>query len=172
MNNDFEQVPKLCKEIKTAKSSGIDDVAAKVCKDAFLVLVQQLVFLFNLSFVLGVFPDSSKQAVIVPLYKGGNKTDVSNYRLVSLLPLPGKILEKIAHSKLSTFLGGNKVISDNQGGCRKGFSTALSIADLTDELLTNVNNGLTSLAAFIDLRKAFDTVKFSTRTNVLCTMCE
>ena len=158
MYTDFEQVLRLCRDIKTAKSSGIDDIATKVFKAAFEVIVPQLVYLFNMSFSLGIFPDSWKRATIIPLFKGGDKTNVSNYRPVSLLPLPGKIIEKIAHTKLTAFLKHNKVVLDNQGGFRKGFSTASSIAELTDELLTNVNKGLTSLAAFIDLRKAFDTV--------------
>ena len=158
MSTDFEQVLKLCREIKVTKSSGLCNVASRICKDAFVVIVPQLVYLFNLSLATGIFPDSWKQATIIPLYKGGNKTDVSNYRPVSLLPLPGKILEKIAHARLTLFLERERVISDNQGGFKKGFSTVSSIADLTDNLLTNVNKGLTSLAAFVDLRKAFDTV--------------
>ena len=158
MSTDFEQVLNLCKEIKATKSSGYKDISTKVFKDAFVVLIPQLVYVFNQSFQSGVFPDSWKQATIIPLYKGGNKTDVSNYRPVSLLPLPGKILEKIAHSKLSLFLENNDVITNKQGGFRKGFSTASSIADLTDDLYSNINEGLTSLATFVDLRKAFDTV--------------
>ena len=50
------------------------------------------------------------------------------------------------------------LLTEKQGGFRKGFSTMYSIADLTDSLLTGINKGLTSLAAFVDLRKAFDTV--------------
>ena len=155
---DYEQVSTLCKEIKTVKSSGIDDIATKVFKDAFRVLIPQLVYLFNLSFEKGVFPDSWKQATIIPLYKGGNKSEVSNYRPVSLLPLPGKLIERIAHSKMSSFLNDNSLLTDKQGGFRKGHSTMTSIAELTDCLFSNINGGLTSLAAFVDLRKAFDTV--------------
>ena len=157
-STQFDQVLKLCKDIKISKSSGIEDVGAKVLKDAFMVLVPQLVFMFNLSFSKGLFPDSWKRATIIPLYKGGVKTEVSNYRPVSLLPLPGKLIEKIVHAQLSNFLEINNVLSEKQGGFRKGFSTAASIADLTDNLFSNMNKGHISLAAFIDLRKAFDTV--------------
>ena len=92
------------------------------------------------------------------MYKGGSKAEASNYRPVSLLPLPGKIPEKIAHARISEFLEVDKFISDKQGEFRKGFSTMTSVADLTDCLLSDTNNGLTSLVAFMDLRKAFDTV--------------
>ena len=53
------------------------------------------------------------------------------------------------------------MLSDRQGGFQKGTSTMASIAELNDNLLSNVNKGLTSLAAIIDLRKAFDTVDHS-----------
>ena len=155
---NYVQVQKLCKDIKTVKSSGFPDISSVVFKDAFKVLVPQLVYMFNRSFVTGTFPDSWKRATIIPLYKGGDKTEVGNYRPVSLLPLPGKLLERVAQANMLNFLNNHNVISDKQGGFRKGFSTSSSIADLTDLLFNNTNKGLTSLAAFIDLSKAFDTV--------------
>ena len=154
----FAQVLKLCREIKTVKSSGFPDIASRVLKDAFLVIVPQLVYLFNLSFATNTFPNRWKRATIIPLYKGGDKTEVGNYRPVSLLPLPGKLLERVAQGNLMSFLNEHQVISDKQGGFRRGFSTSSSIAGLTNMFFNSKNAGLTSLAAFIDLRKAFDTV--------------
>ena len=81
-----------------------------------------------------------------------------NYRPVSLLPLPGKLLEKVVHSKFTAFLDEIKFLTNCQGGFRKGFSTVSTIADLTDNLFRQVNQGRTTLAAFIVLEKAFDTV--------------
>ena len=155
---DLDGVLKLCRAIKVTKSSGITDISSRVLKDSFLVIIPQLVHMFNTSFLTGVFPDKWKIATIIPLYKGGDKSDVSNYRPVSLLPLPGKLIEKIVHAKVSLFLERSKILSDQQGGFRKGFSTASSIVDLTNILFDNINKGLTSLVAFIDLKKAFDTV--------------
>ena len=96
MAAEYEQVLRLCKDIKISKSLGFSDIPTRAFKDAFRVLVPQLVYMFNLSFVTGQFPDRWKRATIIPLYKGGDKTEVGNYRPVSLLPLPGKVLEKIA----------------------------------------------------------------------------
>ena len=59
---------------------------------------------------------------------------------------------------MSTFLDEKKVITSKQGGFRKGLSTAPSVADLSDQIFSNFNKGLTTLAAFVDQRKAFDTV--------------
>ena len=64
-----------------------------------MVLIQQLTFIFNRSLQSGVFPDGWKVAKVIPLFKGGDREKVGNYRPVSLLPLPGKLLEKIVHKK-------------------------------------------------------------------------
>ena len=114
--------------------------------------------MFNCSLKTGSFPDSWKQATVVPLQKGGDKSNVSNLRPVSLLPLPGKLLEKLVHNKVSKYLDVNKLLNDGQNGFRKGRSTIGTVAEFTDDALFGINNKKYTLAAFVDLRKAFDTV--------------
>ena len=157
-NTDFEEVLQLCKEINISKSSGVKDIAAKVFKSAFMVLIPQLVYMFNLSFATGIFPEAWKQATVIPLFKGGDRTSVENYRPISLLPIAGKLIEKIAHNQMTLFLEDNAILSDKQNGFRKGFSTASAVADLTDDIFSSINDGEVTLAVFVDLRKAFDTV--------------
>ena len=159
---DREEVLRLCKDINIMKSSGFDKLSSKICKDAFLVLTDQLVHIFNCSLLTAYFPLGWKSAKIVPLFKGGGaREDVSNYRPVSLLPLPGKLLEKVVHKRITQFFTDHEILSENQGGFRKGFSTTATIADLTDDMFANLNQGLTTLASFIDLKKAFDTVNLT-----------
>ena len=66
-STNYGQVRKLCKEILT---SGVIDIPTRVFRDAFLVIIPQLVYLFNLSFSTGIFPDSWKEATVILLYKG------------------------------------------------------------------------------------------------------
>ena len=106
----------------------------------------------------GIFPSSWKKATVIPLYKGGDRTDVGNYRPISLLPLPGKLLEKIAHQRITYFLESNNILNDKQNGFRKGFSTVSAVADLTDDIFRAINNDKLTLAVFVDFKKAFDTV--------------
>ena len=153
-----EEVTKLCKEINNMKSLGIDLLSLRICKDAFIVLTDKLVHLFNCSLGSATFPTKWKTAKVVPLFKGGDKNDVGSYRPVSLLPIPGKLLEKIVHNRITTFFDTQNYFSEHQGGFRKGHSTVATIADLTDDLFDQVNKGMTTIAAFIDLKKAFDTV--------------
>ena len=140
LHTDYEQVYKLIKELDTSKSAGLDQISSKFLKDAFLVLVPQLVFMFNLSLSSSVFPESWKVARVVPIYKGGSRSDVGNYRPISLLPLPGKLLERIAHTAISGFFEKNELLCDRQGFFRKHHSTAQSVAELTDDLFLNINN--------------------------------
>ena len=76
-----------------------------------------------------------------------------------MLPLPGKLLEKLIHSQVSTHLDNVKFLSDNQHGFRKQHSTVHSIAQITNFVNTKMDKGQPTLAAFIDFRKAFDCVQ-------------
>ena len=158
IKTDFEEVLQICKEIDITKSSGINFLSSKILKDAFMVYITQPVFIYNLSLKKSVFPNKWKNATIIPLFKAGDKKLVSNYRPVSLLPLPGKMLEKIIHKGITNFIENNNLLSDNQNGFRKNCSTTKSIVDLNDIIFDNMNNGKITAAVFIDLRKAFDTV--------------
>ena len=64
----------------------------------------------------------------------------------------------IYHNKVSAYLDDNNLINDGQNGFRKGRSTIGTAAELTDDILLGINNKHFTIGAFIDLRKAFDTV--------------
>ena len=148
----------IIQKIDVYKSSSITNISSGVLKDAFLVILPQLVHMFELSFTTSIFPDSWKVANIIPLQKPGDPTDVNNLRPISLLPLPGKMIERIVHTQVSAFLEENELYSEKQGGFRKGRSTITTVAYFTDDILTGVKDKQYTLATFIDLKKAFDTV--------------
>jgi hypothetical protein len=56
------------------------------------------------SLFVGIFPDCLKISVVAPLYRKGYKTNMSNYRPVSLLTTFSKVLEKVMHNRLSLFV--------------------------------------------------------------------
>ena len=157
LTND-EEVLKLCKEIQETKSSAIDSLSSMILKHAFLALIPKLTFLLNLSLKSGKFPQIWKQAVVIPLAKEGDTSNVGNYRPISLLPLPGKILEKIVHDRLMSYLEANNILDKNQGGFRKNHSTTDTIVKFTQEIFSAMNNKEVSLVTFIDLKKNFHTV--------------
>ena len=153
-----ENLTKIITDINANKSSAIENISSRVLKDAFLVLIPQLLHMYNQCLRLNIFPDCWKLANIIPLQKPGDPTDVNNLRPISLLPLPGKVLEKIVHMQISTHLENNNLLISEQGGFRKGKSTIHTIAKFTDDIMLQLNDNNYTIAAFVDFKKAFDTV--------------
>ena len=156
-----DEIIKLTKDINIYKSSSINNISSRIIKDAFLAIPEKVCFLFNLSFNTGIFPRDWKCATIVPLQKEGSKSDVSNLRPVSLLPIPGKLMEKVVHERLLRYFENNNLLEEHQGGFRPGHSTIDSAVTLVDKIFKAMNDREITVATFIDLSKAFDTVNHS-----------
>ena len=107
----------------------------------------------------GLFPNSWKEALVIPIPKAGTPTDVNNYQPISLLPLPRKVLEKLVHRQLSGFLELNSLLVPMQHGFREGHSTIHSIAQFKNYVYTKLDSKLPTLVTYIDFRKAFDCVQ-------------
>ena len=69
-----------------------------------------------------------------------------------------KIIEKIKHRQLISFLDRNSLLSPSQFGFRRGLSTELAATLLLDDIRKDVDAGKLVGAVFIDLSKAFDTI--------------
>ena len=65
--------------LKINKSPGYDDIRFNVLKKCFSSLFEPLKYLFNLLTKKGIFPDDLKVAKETPIYKTGDKSDLSNY---------------------------------------------------------------------------------------------
>ena len=113
------------------------------------------------------YSNSWKIATVTPLPKGGDLTNVSNFRPISVLPVPGKVLERLMHTAISTHLSDFSILTEKQGGYQKKKSTLDSISFFMDDILKNRNSGNISLAAFIDIKKAFDSVNYVILLNKL-----
>lgn len=90
--------------------------------------------------------------------KGGSPSEVGNYRPISLLPLPGKMLEKIIHKKLLYYLESNRLLTEYQGGFRPAHSTILTASNFVKEIMLALNRKMKVAALFVDFRKAFDVI--------------
>ena len=154
-----KEVFNVVKDINIYKSSGITNLSSFVLKEAFTSLIPELTHIFRLSISTGIFPRKWKDSLVIPIPKSGNLTKVQNFRPISLLPLPGKLLEKLVHSQISSYLESEALLNNDQHGFRKGHSTVHSIAQLTRYISTKFYYGLPTLVAFLDFRKAFDCVQ-------------
>ena len=97
-------------------------------------------------------------AKVTPIYKAGDKSDVSNYIPISVLPILSKILERLVHNQLYNYLSCSNIFNPCQSGFRRNHSTNTTLIDVTDHILDNMNKGKVTGAIFLDPKKAFDTV--------------
>ena len=113
--------------IKLYKSPGYDDISLNVVKKCFNELCETFENVFNLSTEVGVFPDKLKIARVSPVYKAGDNSDLTNYRLISVLPCFSKILESIMYNRLLSYVSQEKILYSKQFGFQSGNSTEHAI---------------------------------------------
>ena len=143
---------------KNKNSCDINDISMSTIKKVFELLVEPFVYICNLSFNTGTFPDNMKIAKVIPLYKSGCKNIFSNYRPVSLLPQFSKVLEKLFNKRLDSFITKHNILSKCQYGFRSNRSTSMALIELLEKLTNSIDDKKLTVGVFIDLKKAFDTI--------------
>ena len=66
--------------------------------------------IFSLPLKKGIFPEKMKIATVSPIFKKGDKSILSNYRPISVLPCFSKILERIMYNRLYAYLAENNIL--------------------------------------------------------------
>ena len=91
----------------------------------------------------------------------GDKTDVKNYRHISLLPVFSKLLEKLVLNHLQAFCTKRNVFNPHQHGFRLHCFTNTVMADMLDFITKSIDNKLKVLALYLDVSKAFENLNHS-----------
>ena len=152
------EVLKLISSISVNKSSGIDNISSRVLKDFLVLASREMTLLYNNILDSGIFPDKWKIATITPIPKVSCAMNPTDLRPISLLPVPGKLLEKYLTSKIETHLEENQFFTENQYGFRKGKSTVGAMTKFLDDIVCSLNDSKICIAAYLDVQKAFDTI--------------
>ena len=152
----LNEIHRSISDLKIGKASGIDEISAEVLKISALAIIPYLQKLLNQTFSKGEFPDCLKIAKVIPLFKSGSKTDVDNYRSISLLPVLSKVLEKIMYNRLIKFLDKNDLLYEKQFGFISKHSTVEALIEITENIRSGTDEEFASI--MLDLRKAFDTI--------------
>ena len=129
------------------------------CASEVTNFTEILAFIINSSFTQGIFPDPLKSARVVPIHKGGSKTDVTNYRPISLLFSFSKIYEKLMHTRVLEFLDSNNSLFESQYGFRPGMSCEHALLNAQNKILHSLGNKKISLLLLLDYSKAFDVIE-------------
>ena len=108
----------------------------------------------------GKFPDILKIARVTPIHKSKNHKIVSNFRPISVLSFFSKIIEKLMKARAVKYLDRNNIMYSKQFGFRTGYSTSDAVLEFVD-FCSSLDQKLYTIAVFLDLSKAFDTVNKS-----------
>ena len=166
-NEKIEQIPienediiSLIRKLNPSKANGSDGISGQmlILCDETVTLHLKIIFRNILS--TAVYPDMWKLANVTPIFKKGDKQLIKNNRPIFLLPICGKVFEKIIFNNLYNHLTRYNLITKKQSGFRPGDSTTNQLIDLVNEI-HHAFDSTTSLevrAIFLDISKAFDKV--------------
>ena len=154
-----QEVFKIINSFKNKYAAGIDEFPIFLIKRCASAILHPITDIINSSFANGVFPDALKVSKIKPLFKKGDKRSIENYRPIALLSPFSKILEKAFYGRLINFLTKYNILNPSQHGFRKSRSTETAIFSFLHQVATAVDRNENTVGLFLDLSKAFDTIK-------------
>jgi hypothetical protein len=164
-----EDIFKKLKTLKVDKSPGMDGIHPRVLYELREELVYSLRVIFETSLNSGTLPLDWKLGVVTAIYKKGVKTDMGNYRPVSLTSIVCKVMESLLRDHIMSYLTINKLISNRQYGFMKGRSTAMQMLHMLDKWTEYLESGGQIDTIYTDFEKAFDKVPHRRLMNKLRT---
>ena len=152
----IEEIEKALSTIKVDTRLDIDGIAPIILQKCSIVFAVPLQIIFNRSLESGEFLSTWKRSIITPIYKSGNRQEVSNYRPICKISTVPKIFEKLVYEKLTTMV--KHVISPCQHGFLAGRSTSTNLTIFSNTILNGLEKGFQFDVVYTDFFKAFDRV--------------
>ena len=156
-----EKILKIIRSLNPNKAHGWDEISVRMIKMCDSALIVPLKIIFTNCLIKGIFPDIWKHANVVPVHKKNEKNLKGNYRPISLLPIVGKILEKLIFYSLYSHLVSSELLNPNQSGLRPGDSTINQLTSIKHTIFGafDCNPPLDVRSVYLDISKAFDRVR-------------
>ena len=153
-----QQISSFIQNLDSSKATGLDGIGPRLLKIIQNIISPSIAALINKSLTSGIFPNQLKITKVFPVFKNGSKSDLSNYRPISILPTISKIFEKHVNKHLMGYLNKYNLIHECQSGFRQKHSCQTALVKLIDQWMACIDNGDIVGTLFIDFRKAFDMV--------------
>ena len=148
-----EEVEAAVKVLKMGKSAGVDNIPAELVQAGGEAMIDILTSICNKIWKTGEWPTSWTQSLVITLPKKGNLQLCQNYRTISLISHPSKVMLKITLNRLQP--QAEEIIAEEQAGFRAGRSTTgqiFSLRILCEKYLQHQKN---HYHVFKDFKKAF-----------------
>ena len=146
----------LC-AVNPRKAGGGDGISPAILHHSATALLEPIHYLFQVCVTSAVIPSEWKRHYITPIHKSGDKTQIVNYRPISLLSSVSKVFERIIFDKVYDFLA-DSVISSSQYGFMRNRSTTKQLLLHVYHILQAFSNNQHYDSIMLDIKKAFDTV--------------
>ena len=148
----------IAKKLKPNKAMGPDEISPKTLHLLGSTIDSGLYYIFRKSIQSSKCPMGWKISCLSPLFKKWSSTERANFRPISLLSVPSKLLEDVVCHSLDDHVNSHKLSSNRQWGFKEGHSTEGMLLHLTEKWRKALDNGYKVGVIFLDFRKAFDTV--------------
>ena len=142
----------------SSQAVGSDGIPHKIIAKSLPTLGPYLVQLFNASLLGGAFPTAWKKSLLVAIKKTSIPSSASDFRPVALLCFLSKVLEKLAHDQISSYIRQNKLLDPLQTGFRPYSSTETALLKLTEDIRFGKSKRLMTFLLQFDFSKAFDSI--------------
>ena len=126
-----EKILNIIRSLNPNKAHGWDEISVRMIKLSDAALITPLKIIFTNCLRRGLFPEIWKYANVVPVHKKNEKNVKGNYRPISLLPIFGKILEKLMYDSLYSHLASHELLNPNQSGFRPSDSSVNQLISIT-----------------------------------------
>ena len=157
-NIDFSEsrIKSILSALDVNKAQGPDGINGAVLKHCSDSLAYPLSKMFNLVYNVGCIPSEWKTSNIVPIHKKDDKSDVENYRLISLISLVMKVFERILYEELLNHTEAK--IDPRQHGFLRNKSCNTNLLSFTNSVAVSLHDKVGVDVVYFDFAKAFDTV--------------
>nr|CAH7725950.1 unnamed protein product [Callosobruchus chinensis] len=144
------------KKLPNKFTSGQDYLPSFFLRDCAHLFSKPLYIIFNSILKYSVFPDVWKIARVCPIFKAGDKTDMSNYRGISILNNFAKVFEMMVYSMV--YYDIKQSISPSQHGFMRGRSTTSNLVTITQYISDALDSRQQVDVIYTDFSKAFDKI--------------
>ena len=152
-----DEIVKIMGQFKD-NAAGWDSLKPSIMKNIKEYVKLPLACICNLSFSTGVFPTELKLANVAPVFKANDEMTSTNNRLVSVLHLFSKLVERLMYNRLVTYINENRLLYKYQFGFQEGKATYMALIVLIGKVTEALDKGESVIGVFLDFSKAFDTV--------------
>lgn len=160
-----EEVEHALKSCKSKKSVGFDDIPVYIYKACSEFLSEPIATVFNLCVTNCEYPEKWKISKVCPIFKNGDKNDITNYRPISLLQSISKVFEKVLYDKI--FHQIKPMIINEQHGFMPRRSINTNLITFTQDLADALDKNKQIDVVYTDFAKAFDRVNHKILLNKL-----